>query len=302
LQRKYTYGVTLVIIGGVFLSLSGILLRNIESASGWQILFYRGLAFSSMLFVILLLKYRLSIIDAFRAIGRPGLWAAVVLGLGSICYIYAILLTTVANAVFIIGSAPLATALIGWLILKERTSNFGIVAMLISLIGIGLMFADGLLEGRWLGNVVALLVVASFVTFLMIIRSRRQVDMLPATCLSGLVMTSIAFLVADDFNISQHDLVISLLLGFVQLGIGFLCFTIATRYIMASEVALFALTESILGPIWVWIGVGEQPSVLTIVGSGIVLVCVSSYCIVGIRGERRRLSLESSIKSTEGNI
>jgi drug/metabolite transporter (DMT)-like permease len=302
LERKYTYGVTLVIIGGVFLSLSGILLRNIESASGWQILFYRGLAFSSMLFVILLLKYRWGIIDAFRAIGRPGLWAAVVLGLGSICYIYAILLTTVANALFIIGSAPLATALIGWLILKERTSNFGIVAMLVSLIGIGLMFADGLLEGRWLGNVVALLVVASFVTFLMIIRSRRQVDMLPATCLSGLVMASIAFLVADDFNISQHDLVISLLLGFVQLGIGFLCFTIATRYIMASEVALFALTESILGPIWVWIGVGEQPSILTIVGSGIVLACVGSYCIVGIRGERRRLNPKSPIKPTEGDF
>ena len=302
MERKYTYGVTLVIIGGVFLSLSGILLRNIESASGWQILFYRGLAFSSMLFVILLLKYRWGIIDAFRAIGRPGLWAAVVLGLGSICYIYAILLTTVANALFIIGSAPLATALIGWLILKERTSNFGIVAMLVSLMGIGLMFADGLLEGRWLGNVVALLVVASFVTFLMIIRSRRQVDMLPATCLSGLVMASIAFLFADDFNISQHVLVISLLLGFVQLGIGFLCFTIATRYIMASEVALFALTESILGPIWVWIGVGEQPSILTIVGSGIVLVCVGSYCIVGIRGERRRLNPESSIKPTEGDF
>jgi drug/metabolite transporter (DMT)-like permease len=302
LERKYTYGVTLVIIGGVFLSLSGILLRNIESASGWQILFYRGLAFSSMLFVILLLKYRWGIIDAFRAIGRPGLWAAVVLGLGSICYIYAILLTTVANALFIIGSAPLATALIGWLILKERTSNFGIVAMLVSLMGIGLMFADGLLEGRWLGNVVALLVVASFVTFLMIIRSRRQVDMLPATCLSGLVMASIAFLVADDFNISQHDLVISLLLGFVQLGIGFLCFTIATRYIMASEVALFALTESILGPIWVWIGVGEQPSILTIVGSGIVLVCVGSYCIVGIRGERLRLNPKSPIKPTEGDF
>ncbi|MFT4630747.1 MAG: drug/metabolite transporter (DMT)-like permease [Urechidicola sp.] len=302
MERKYTYGVTLVIIGGVFLSLSGILLRNIESASGWQILFYRGLAFSSMLFFILLLKYRLGTIDAFRAIGRLGVWAAIILGLGSICYVYAILLTTVANAVFIIGSAPLATALVGWIILKERTSKFGIIAMLISLIGIGFMFADGLLEGRWLGNVVALLVVASFVTFLMIIRSRRQVDMLPATCLSGLVMAGIAFLVADDFNISQHDLVISLLLGFVQLGIGFLCFTIATRYIMASEVALFALTESILGPIWVWIGVGEQPSVLTIVGSGIVLVCVSSYCIVGIRGEQRRLNLKSLIKSTEGNL
>jgi len=299
LERKYTYGITLVIIGGIFLSLSGILLRNIESASGWQILFYRGLAFSSMLFFILLFKYRIGVFDAFRAIGRPGIWAGIVLGLGSICYVYAILLTTVANAVFIIGSAPLATAFVGWIILKERTPKFGIVAMLISLIGIGLMFADGLLEGRWLGNVVALLVVASFVTFLMIVRSRRHVDMLPATCLGGLVMGGIAVIVADNLIISTHDLIIALLMGFVQFGIGFLCFTIATRYIMASEVALFALTESILGPIWVWIGVGEKPSLLTLFGSGIVLICVVSYCIVGIRDERRRLQLESSFKSAD---
>lgn len=298
MERKYTYGVTLVIIGGIFLSLSGILLRNVESASGWQILFYRGLAFSSMLFFILLLKYRSGIVGAFRAIGRPGVWAGIALGLGSICYVYAILLTTVANAVFIIGAAPLATAFVGWIILKERTSKFGIIAMLVSLIGIGFMFADGLLEGRWLGNVVALLVVASFVVFLMIVRSRRKVDMLPATCLAGLVMAGVSGLVADNLIISNHDLMISLLMGIAQLGIGFLCFTIATRYIMASEVALFALTESILGPIWVWIGVGEQPSLLTILGSGIVLVCVISYCIVGIQDERRRLKMESSVKPT----
>jgi len=131
----------------------------------------------------------------------------------------------------------------------------------------------------------------------MIIRGRRHVDMLPATCLAGLVTAIIAALVANDLTISNHDLIISLLMGFMQFGIGFLCLTIATRYIMASEVALFALTESILGPIWVWIGVGEQPSILTIFGSGIVLVCVSSYCIVGIRDERQRLKMESSIKA-----
>ena len=71
-----------------------------------------------------------------------------------------------------------------------------------------------------------------------------------------------------------------------------MCFTIATRYIMASEVALFALSESIVGPILVWVGVGEKPSLLTFIGSAIVLICVSSYCIVSIRGERRRLRLE----------
>jgi len=161
--------------------------------------------------------------------------------------------------------------------------------MLTSLIGIGLMFADGLIEGRWLGNVAALVVVVSFVIFLLLLRHCQRVDMLPATCLGGLVMAAVGGIFADNLIISNHDLVIALLMGTLQFGIGFFCFTIATRYILASEVALFALTESILGPIWVWIGVGEQPSLLTLAGSGIVLVCVSAYCLAGIRQERRKL-------------
>jgi DME family drug/metabolite transporter len=294
MERRYNFGVGLVIVGGVFLSLSGIMLRNLESASGWQILFYRGLAFSFMLFIVLLFKYRRGTVEAFRAIGKPGLWAALILGLGSVCYVFAILLTTVANAVFIIGASPLVTAFVGWLVLGEKTSKFGITAMLISLTGIGLMFADGLIEGRWLGNIAALIVVASFVAFLLVVRSRQRIDMLPATCLGGLVMAAVGGIFAENLIISNHDLVIALLMGWVQFGIGFMCFTIATRYIMASEVALFSLTESILGPIWVWIGVGEQPSLLTFIGSGIVLVSVSSYCIVSIQAERRRLRVLSA--------
>ncbi|MFT5219412.1 MAG: DME family drug/metabolite transporter [Gammaproteobacteria bacterium] len=290
MERRYGYGVMLVVIGGIFLSSSGILLRNLESASGWQVLFYRGFTFSITLFLLLLVKYRGGIFGAFKAIGRPGIWAGVVLGLGSIGYIYAILLTTVANAVFIIGASPLVTAFVGWLVLGEKTSRFGVIAMLVSIGGIGLMFADGLLEGRWLGNLVALTVVASFVIFLLIIRDRRGIDMLPATCLGGLVMGAVAAFFAESLVISSHDLVIAVAMGVFQFGVGFWCFTVATRYIMASEVALFALTESILGPIWVWIGVGEEPSLLTLAGSGIVLVSVAAYCIVGIREERRALS------------
>ena len=295
MERRYGYGVSLVIVGGVFLSTSGILLRSLESADGWQVLFYRGIAFSLTLFLLLLMRYRCGIFSAFRAIGKPGLWAALVLGLGSICYIFAILLTTVANAVFIIGAAPLATAFVAWLVLGEKTSRFGVVAMLVSLVGIGLMFADGLIEGRWAGNIAALGVVASFVIFLLIIRKRRSVDMLPATCLSGLVMAGVASLFVDSFVLSQHDFIIAMLMGCLQFGVGFWCFTVATRYIMTSEVALFALTESILSPIWVWIGVGEQPSLLTLVGSAIVLVSVVSYCVSGIRAERRLLRLANSI-------
>ena len=294
MERRYSYGVMLVIIGGFFLSTSGILLRNIESASGWQVLFYRGFTFSLTLFLLLLIRYRSGIGRAFREIGRPGLWAALVLGLGSICYIFAILLTTVANAVFIIGAAPLATAFAAWLILGERTSRFGVIAMLVSLAGIGLMFADGLIEGRWAGNIAALGVVASFVAFLLIIRDKRGTDMLPATCLSGIVMGGVAALFVESFVISNRDLAIAVTMGCLQFGIGFWCFTVASRYIMASEVALFSLTESILGPVWVWIGVGEKPSLLTLIGSAVVLVSVVAYCINGIRIERELLRIQSN--------
>ena len=294
MERRYGLGVTLVIVGGVFLSLSGILLRNIEAANGWQILFYRGFAFSATLFLLLLVKYRQGTIQAFRNIGMPGVLAGAVLGLGSVCYIFAILTTTVANALFIIGAAPLATAFVGWVVLGEKTPGFGIIAMLASLGGIALMFADGLIEGRWLGNVAALGVVVSFVIFLLIVRKYRQINMLPATCLGGLVMSFISAFFIDSFVISNHDLVIALLMGCIQFGIGFICFTVATRYILASEVALFALTESILGPIWVWVGVGEEPGLLTILGSIIVFVCVASYCIFSIREERSKLRLATA--------
>jgi drug/metabolite transporter (DMT)-like permease len=156
------------------------------------------------------------------------------------------------------------------------------------------MFADGMIEGRWSGNVAALGVVASFVVFLLIIRGKRGVDMLPATCLSGIVMAGVAAFFVDSFVISNHDLAIAIMMGCLQFGIGFWCFTVATRYIMASEVALFALTESILGPIWVWIGVGEKPSELTLLGSAIVLVSVVAYCVNGIRRERRLLRVQSN--------
>ena len=289
MERRYGFGVLLVCIGGLFLSSSGILIRNLESANAWQVLFYRGFTFALTLFLLLWLQYRRDIGNRFRAIGKPGLWAALVLGLGSICYVFAIFHTTVANAVFIIGAAPLATACAAWLILGERTSRFGIIAMIVSLGGIGLMFADGLVEGRWLGNLAALGVVASFVAYLLIVRNKRGVDMLPATCLAGIVMGGIAGFFAGSLVLSRHDLVIAMLMGCLQFGVGFWCFTVATRYILASEVALFSLSESILAPIWVWVGVGETPSLLTMAGSLVVLVCVGSYCIHGIRQERRIL-------------
>ena len=286
MNNKYYLGVIMILLAGCFLSLSGIILRHVESADGWQILVYRSLACFITIGVILTFQYRRSTLARFKAIGKPGALAALVLSVGSVFYIMAILNTTVANVVFILGAAPLLTALAGWLFLKEKISKASFITMIFAVTGIGIMFADGFVSGGMLGNVLAILLVLMYVAYLLILRRHRDIDMLPATCLSGLVTAMLALMVVDTLVISMHDFILCLLLGGVQFGMGFMLLTWSTRYIPAAEVALFSLSESVLNPIWVWIGVNEVPSALTLVGSAVVLVSVVTYSIMAVRRER----------------
>lgn len=287
MKKGYLFGVTCVLAGGFFLSLAGVLVRHIDQADGWQILFYRSVTFFIMLSSILAARYRSRTFAAFRAVGWRGLVVALSLGLGSVCYIFALLNTTVANAMFIIGASPLVAAAAGWVLLGERVSPLSLVAMLVALGGIGLMFVDGFLAGRWLGNVIAIGVVVGFIIMLVTLRDAKDIDMLPATCMAGLVTASISAFMAADLEVSRHDLVIALLLGSVQYGLGFSLYTIATRHIQAAEVALFALSESILAPIWAWVGAGEEPSALTLAGCVVVVLAVVCHCIIIIRKTRK---------------
>ena len=287
MQNRYLLGVVIVIAGGAFLSTSGILLRIMDSAVGWQIIFFRSLTFFFTILTILAFKYGRNTFAAYKAIGNQGLIASILLGLGSTCYIFALLNTTVANVVFIIGSAPLVTALVAWIFLKEKVSSWSLITMVVAMVGIGLMLVDGLVSGGLFGNILAVFMVFMFAFYLLILRANKDKDMVPATGLSGLVTFVIAGVMVTDLNISHHDLLICIALGSVQFGLGFLLLTVGTRFIPAAEVALFALSESILNPLWVWIGVDEVPSTFTLYGSGIVLVAVIAYSMIAIHNERQ---------------
>ena len=107
--------------------------------------------------------------------------------------------------------------------------------------------------------------------------------MVPATCLGGLVSLLIAAVMLDDFAISGQDLVLCLLLGSVQVGAGFLLITLGARHVPSAEVPLFALTETVLAPIWVWLAIDEVPSVLTLAGGAAVLAAVAVAGLAGLR-------------------
>ena len=149
------------------------------------------------------------------------------------------------------------------------------------------MFADGLDAGRTLGNLLALGVPTAFALNVVVMRRMHaSVDMVPAVMIAGLISIAVALPLALPLDPSPRDLALLAPMGFVQLGLGCLLMTRATHYLSAGEVGLLSLIETILAPLWVWLGVGERPSALALAGAAIVLGALVANEWVGFRQGR----------------
>jgi drug/metabolite transporter (DMT)-like permease len=157
-------------------------------------------------------------------------------------------------------------------------------AIAVALAGITLMFVEGVDAGRSLGNLLALGVPTAFALNVIVLRRMHAtVDMVPAVMIAGLISIAVAAPFAWPLDAVPRDLAVLAPMGFIQLGLGCLLMTKATRYLSASEVGLLSLVETILAPIWVWLGVGERPSELALVGGLVVLGALAANEWIGFR-------------------
>jgi drug/metabolite transporter (DMT)-like permease len=153
------------------------------------------------------------------------------------------------------------------------------------------MVGGGASVGGLAGDVYALLTAFFYACYVIILRRGRAIDMFPSVCLAGifsaLMSGGMALIQQQGLQIPGRDLLLCTILGSVQLGCGFLLFTLGSRYVPAVELILLALTEVILAPIWVGLFVGEIPSRFTFLGGGILLVAIIGQALTGTRGLRR---------------
>lgn len=282
----YAAGVAMVLAAGVCLSFGGLIVRHIEAADIWLVVFYRSSAFTVTILAYLAVVYRGRLLRPFLAVGREGVVVAISLGIGSICFILALDLTTVANVVFILSAGPFLTAVLGRLVLGERVHPVTWLAMALALCGIALMVFEGLGSGRLSGNLVAFGAAAAFAAMVTAMRRAKAVDMVPASCLGGVVGAAAAATMVGGFAVSEHDLGLAVLLGSGQLGAGFVLITIGTRRVPAAEVPLLALTEVVLAPLWVWLWIDEAPGRLTLLGGAVVLTAVLGLAALRLRRRR----------------
>jgi len=274
-SSTYTRGVIMILASGLFLSTSGIGFRIIEQASGWQILFYRSFFMIGLLIGVLAVKSKGRLLTQFRGLRGEDFLLALFLGTGIVAYVFALLLTTVANALFILSSVPFITALLGWLILREAVPSHTWITIAMAMIGLAIMVGNGLASGRYLGNLIALWLPISYAASVILVRRSSQPNMLVALCLAGVVSLVCAAPFIGDLVISRHDLLVSAYLSIFQVGLGFTFMVLGARYVPAAQVGLLALVEPVLAPLWAWMVAAEIPAHTTLIGGAIIFLAIS---------------------------
>ena len=258
-----------------------------ESPGPWQILFYRSLALTVFLFLVITVSSKGRPFGVYRKAGRAGILGGLALVLAFSGSIVSVVNTTIANAMFLFATAPFIAAVLGRIILGEAVRRATWIAMAFATAGVTIMVGEGLAAGHVLGNLAAIVSALGFALFTIALRSGRDDDMLPAVSLGGL-FTFVAALVlclatGRSLAMSPADTSLALGLGIFQLGLGLSLYTIGSKALPAAELALLAMTEVVLGPIWVWLFLGETAGPYTLAGGAILMAAIAGNAITRLR-------------------
>ncbi len=274
---KFLYkvpGYFLLLFGGFCLSWGGFIVRSFETSNAWEILLLRSFFFFLGISTFLSVTYRHNALKVIKNAGRAGLLGGFVMSFSFISFVFAMMNTSVANVVFIISTQTMFLAILGFFYLKEKVSLIGLLSIVLAMIGITVMIGDSITSGTLFGNLVALVIPVSFSILVMIVRKNSNLDLVPAIWYASIFSFFYAFVMVENFNFSNNDVLMGFLLGVPQLSFGFICITIGTRTTRSVTVGLLMLTETIFAPIWVWLFLNEIPPLSVFIGGTIIIFAI----------------------------
>jgi drug/metabolite transporter (DMT)-like permease len=291
MQQNRFLGFLLLTLATAFTATAGVLLRWLDEPAEWRTLFYRALFFAATLVVWIGFTRRGKYVEAMRSIGGTGLLCALFYTISTTTFIFALFHTTVARTVFINGLTPLLTGIIGWIVLRERVAAPTWVGIAIAFVGILIMTQDGMVGGSLDGDTLALVCSLSAATMYTLIRRGRSVDMLPAFVVAALMTAALAAPWVEDYTASANDMLIYALLGCVQLGIQYVLVTMGVRHLPAAEAALTTRMTLVLAPLFAWLGAGEVPSRVTLIGGAVIVSAILLHGGWTLHSQTRRAKL-----------
>lgn len=287
-ENTYSRGIVMSGAGMLILSPDGLLLRLISDASTWDVIFYRAFFTTLTLGVYLFFKEPRSLPAIFGNFGRSGWIATFLMTASALSFVGAIANTSVANTLVLVATMPFFSAILGWLFIGEAVKPRTWVSIFLALTGIFVIFSGSFSEGNWLGDFLAILTALLQGLNLVVLRNARERNLtIPSLGLSGVLAALVVLPFAHPMAVGLADLSYLALMGFVIVPVSLVLFLGGARYAPAAEVALLALVETVLGPFWAWIGVGEVPSQMALVGGGIVISAIFLNAWLGMHDNHR---------------
>jgi drug/metabolite transporter (DMT)-like permease len=284
---RHRLGVLLVAGAALWWSTGGIFIRSVHT-DPWTTIFWRSVAAALTMFLFIAIRKRGTVFAQFREIGWPGVIIALCFCGASTCYIPAVLLTSVANALILQSLSPFIAALLAFMLMGERVDLRTMIAMLVSVFGVYVMVAKSIGGGSYLGNALGIAIGVFYAMAVVVTRYGRAVQMLPASCLAAVFAAILSFGVLtlghhQPWPVAPIDLAWLAGFGGGQMAVGMLMFTYGVRLIPAAESALLSIIEAVSAPIWVFFFFAEDPGIRAIVGGYIVLSAVIIYAALDLR-------------------
>ena len=274
-QRK---GTLLAFTGVLFITPDSLLIR-LADINSWNLIFYRGFIPFLIIFIGLLFFYKSSLFKKILDNGWHGVAFILTFAITSIAFVVSIENTNVANTLVMVALAPMLSAVISLIFLKENPDQKTWLAITITTLAVVYIFYDAIETGDLLGNFLGLVCATGLALNAVIIRSAKKMNLVPSAMIGKLVVALFSIIFVDQLKLQNNDLFIIPLMCIVCIAIPFVCVTLAPRYITAPEVNLFFLLETIFGPLWVWMVIHEQPSMETIIGGSVIILTIAIHSI-----------------------
>jgi len=278
-QKK---GTLLAFTAIVFIAPDSLLIRLAETES-WNLIFYRGFIPFIVVFISLIIFYRFKLVKEIINNGWHGFAYAGVFTMTNILFVISIENTNVANTLIMVALAPMLSAIISFIFLKENQDQKTWIAIIITTLAVIFIFYDSLDSGDFLGNFLGLLVALGLAVGAVIIRSAKKINLVPSAMIGKLLVAIIALFFANELKLQGSDLTIIPLMCIMCVAIPFVLVTLAPRYITAAEVNLFFLLETIFGPLLVWLIIKEQPTIETIVGGVVIIITIAIHSYLSLK-------------------
>ena len=272
---------TLLMVSAMVILSPDALLISLISVDPWTLVFWRGLLTACTLSVTLVCSHGKGVFREVFRMGSAGILAGFLFGASTVSFVMSIRLTTAANTLVIVAATPLFAAILTRIFLAERVPVRTWVAVITGFSGIIVIFSGSLSTGSALGDLLALATALIMATNFVIIRSHRKVSMIPAVVLSGILTTLFTIFITDPLSVGASDMLLLAVLGSVVMPIPLAIFTVAPKLIPAAEVSLIMLLETFLGPLWVWLVIGQRPAGETVLGGGLLVTTLVVHALAG---------------------